>query len=87
MNRLVLVVNRAVIDDCLVNECWYRIEQFLGEARLYATEHGFDFTVISDIRKSGFFLSLDGEEKDVDLDDDSTRHFERICQRLDGGAK
>lgn len=87
MSRLVLVVNRAVIDECLVNECWYRIEQFVGEARLYAIEHGFGFTVISDITKSGFFLSVDGEGRSPDLDDDSTRHFERICQRLDGGAK
>ena len=87
MSRLVLVVNRAVIDECLVDECWYRIEQFVGEARLYATEHGFGFTIISDITKSGFFVSPDGDKQLVDLDDDSTRHFERICQRLDGGAK
>jgi len=87
VSRLVVVVNMAVIDECLVNESWNRIERFVAEARLYATEHGFNFATISDIKKSGFFLSPDGDEQLNDLDDDITRHFERICERLDGGAK
>jgi hypothetical protein len=87
MKKLVLVINWDSIDQSLVNASDELIEEFVSEAKLYATEMGIGFETIRNIQRPSFFLSHDGDEKLDDLDEIAEAHFIRICERLFVGAK
>ena len=77
-----LVVNWSTLDQELVNEDEDGQEAFVRLAREYAEEHDLKFDTMRNIHRAGFFLSLDGQTKCDDLDDEVLIHFERICERL-----